>query len=228
MGGTVELFLTDGTKIKPKVVAIYGRGMGFGDILLPRQLMLDHSQSRLDTLVLVRAKPRADHAALGAALTKLAGNTLGVRSADPDAVVAAERQAVTLSNLVNLILLVGLFGYLAINVVNTLVMTTFDRRRELALLRLVGTTAEQVTTLMRIEAIVVVGIAVVIGTALSLPPLIGVRLGLSEGQIATPVVSLPTYLFAVAGTAVLGLASILLPARSALRGKPIETIGIRE
>jgi putative ABC transport system permease protein len=202
--------------------------MGFGDVLLSRQQALEHSPSRLDTLVLVRAEPGTDKAALEAALTTLAGNNLGVRLADKNTVVAQEREAVAVNNLVNIILLVGLYGYIAINVVNTLVMATSERRREFALLRLVGTTQSQVKRSMRTEAFIVVFIAVVLGTLLSMLPLIGVRLGLSEGQTAMPVVSVPTYLLSVAGTAVLGLLSIMIPTRVAMRDKPVETIGIRE
>jgi putative ABC transport system permease protein len=228
VGDKVEVYLADGTRIMPTVVATYGRGMGFGDVLLPRSLMLEHSLSRLDSMMLVRAEPSADKAAVGSSLGALAGKHVGVRLSDRDALIAEERQAVELNNLVNVLLLVGLFGYIAINVVNTLVMATSDRRREFALLRLVGTTAAQVKRTMRIEAFVVVFIAIVLGTGLTLLPLIGVRLGLSEGALATPVVSMPTYLLTIAGTALLGILSIMIPTRAALRGRPVETIGIRE
>jgi putative ABC transport system permease protein len=228
VGGKAEVFLADGTRITPTVVAIYGRGMGFGDVLLPRSVLLEHALVRLDTMVLVRAAPGVDKAALASSLGTLAGEHLGVRLSDREALVAAERQAVELNNLVNVLLLVGLFGYIAVNVVNTLVMATSDRRREFALLRLVGTTAAQVKRTMRIESFVVVFIAIALGTMLTVLPLIGVRLGLSEGATATPVLSMPTYLLTIAGTAVLGVLSIMIPTRSALRGKPVDTIGIRD
>jgi putative ABC transport system permease protein len=228
VGGKVVLFLGDGARIEPTVVAVYGRGMGFGDVLLPRELMLAHAPERLDTSVLVRAAPGTDRDALAGRLDALARDNVGVLLADRDALVLAEKDALSLNNWTNVILLIGLFGYIAINVANTLIMATSERRREFALLRLVGTSEGQVLRMMRTEAFVVVVIAVVISTLLSLPPLIGVSLGLSEGETATPVLSVPAYLLTVAGTALLGLLSIMIPTRVALRAKPVEVIGLRE
>jgi hypothetical protein len=46
--------LGDGTAISPRVVAVYGSGLGFGDITLPNATVADHTRSRADTAILVR------------------------------------------------------------------------------------------------------------------------------------------------------------------------------
>jgi hypothetical protein len=68
-------------------------------------------------------------------------------------------------------------AYIAIAVVNTLVMATAARGREFALLRLIGTGRTQIMRMMRIEALLVVGLATVLGALAAIPPLVGISLG---------------------------------------------------
>ena len=125
-----------------------------------------------------------------------------------------------------LIALVVLLAYLAIAVVNTLVMATAARGREFALLRLVGTGRTQVVRMMRIEALLVVGLATGIGTLAAIPPLVGISLGLTESPI--PAVSAPAYGAIIGDTAALGLLAMGVPTRVALRSHPVDAIGIHE
>jgi len=123
---------------------------------------------------------------------------------------------------VNLIALFVILGYIAIAVVNTLVMATAARSREFALLRLVGTGARQVRRMTRIEACIVVGIALVVGSLAALPPLVGVSIGMTESPLPS-IAPLP-YATIVAVTAVLGLLAIGIPTRVALRSRPVDTL----
>src|SRR5207248_487266 len=47
------LWLGDGTQVRLKVVALYKRGLGFGDVLLPRDLVAAHAATPLDDDLLV-------------------------------------------------------------------------------------------------------------------------------------------------------------------------------
>ncbi|MHA7132775.1 FtsX-like permease family protein [Oerskovia turbata] len=228
LGDTLEMFLADGTRIEPVVVAIYGRGMGYGDALLPRDTVLAHTPEGLDHALLVAADDGTDPATIGAAIEQALAGSPGVALAERSSLVAAEKAALEANTWTSMILLVALFGYAALNVANSLVMSTAERRREIALLRLVGTRDGQVLRMMRVEAALVVGIAVLVATVILLPPLSGVSLGLSEGRVATPALSTGAYLATVAGAAVVGGLSILLPTRAALRARPVEAIGQRE
>lgn len=80
LGQRIHLQLADGTPVHPKVVAIYGNGLGFGDITLPRDLLLAHGLNDLDDIVLVKAEAQT----AGAALADIARDSLGVRVQDRD------------------------------------------------------------------------------------------------------------------------------------------------
>jgi putative ABC transport system permease protein len=228
LGRQVELFLGDGTRLTPAVVAIYHNGMGFGDVTLPRDVLLDHLSTPLDDSVLVRAEPGVDTSVLAATLTKQFAGDLGVVLADRTTMAEAQQAGLDLNRWTNLILLAALFGYVAINVANSLVMSTTARRREFALLRLVGIGRRQVRRMMLFESAVVIGLALVLSGLLCLPPMVGVTVGLSEGASVLPTFSPITTAFTAGGVVVLALLSIMLPTRRALRHRPVDAIGMRE
>jgi len=66
-----------------------------------------------------------------------------------------------------------------------------------------------------VEAVLVVTIAVVVGTLIAIPPLVGIAVGLSGRPL--PTVPTLTYLAIVGSTVILGMASIAVPTRTALR-----------
>ncbi|MDU0288347.1 FtsX-like permease family protein [Saccharothrix longispora] len=220
VGDRVDLVLGDGASARPEVVAIYGHGLGFGDVALPRDVLAAHTPTGFDHSVLVRTDGS------GALAAAVAERFPGVVVQDRAALDAAGQEQRDTQSWISLIALLVVLGYLAISVVNTLVMATAERSREFALLRLVGTRRRQVVRMTRVEALLVVGIAIVVGTAAALPALVGVSIGLT----GSPVPSVPPLLYlAITGTvAVLGLAAIGVPTRMALRARPVDAIGARD
>ncbi|MGW7530978.1 ABC transporter permease [Amycolatopsis sp. NPDC054798] len=219
IGDQIKLNFPDGFAATPSVVAIYRRGMGFGDVTLAHEDVFAHSARQLDQQVLVRAGPGTDLASLSA---KYPGLTVSAKAGLSE----EQRDAATASVLSSALPLVLVFAYIALAVANTLVMTTLARTREFALLRLVGMTRDQVLKVLRIEALTVVLIAVAAGSAVPLVPLATVSLGLT----GSPIPSIPPllYLGIVAATALVGAASVLVPAKFALRARPVDAIGMRE
>ncbi|MBB1156542.1 ABC transporter permease [Amycolatopsis dendrobii] len=219
VGDRIKLNLPDGFAAAPAVVAVYQRGSGFGDVTLAHEDVFAHSSRQLDQQILVRARPGTDLASLSA---KYPGLTVSAKAGLSD----EQRNAATASALSSALPLVLVFAYIALAVANTLVMTTLARTREFALLRLVGMTRDQVLKVLRIEALTVVLIAVAAGSAVPLIPLATVSLGLT----GSPVPSIPPllYLGIVAATALVGAASVLVPAKFALRARPADAIGTRE
>ncbi|GAB3456897.1 ABC transporter permease [Actinophytocola sediminis] len=215
VGSTVDMRLGDGAALRAEVVATYGRGLGFGEVTLPHDLLAEHTTSRLDHSLLVSSDAPLS-----------IGPFPGVSVVDREELAAAGEDQRATESWTNLIALFVILGYLAIAVVNTLVMATAARGREFALLRLVGTKRTQVVRMMRIEALLVVAIAVVVGTVTAVPPLIGVSIGLTE----SPVPSAPPliYLAVIGTTALLGLLAVGIPTRVALRTRPVEAISERE
>jgi putative ABC transport system permease protein len=226
VGSRIDLRLGDGAKTRPAVVAVYGRGLGLGDVTLPHDLLAGHTTNRSDQAVLVRVDATANRAALASALRGLAANHPGLVVLDRDGLAVAGQAQREAQGWPNLIALAVLLAYIAIAVVNTLVMATATRGREFALLRLIGTGRGQIMRMMLIELLLVVGVATVLGTLAATPPLVGISLGLTESPI--PSVSAPVYAAIIGATAVLGLLAMGVPTRFALRAHPVDAIGIHQ
>ena len=120
--------------------------------------------------------------------------------------------------LLALSVLISLFG-----IINTLVLTIFERTRELGMLRAVGMTRRQVRRMIRHESVV----TSLIGGALGI--VIGILLGLlvtialsDEGIVfAVPYTQL---VFFVLATIVVGIVAAILPARRAARLNVLEAL----
>lgn len=224
LGEPVDLVLGDGTEIRPTLVAVYGRGLGFGDITLPHAQLAAHTTTGLNSWVLVGGGAAGDGVSDAVAGVAAAHPGLTVGSGDDlTAAGAAERAA---ESSVSLVALLALMAYLAVSVVNTLVMATAERTREFALLRLVGADRRRVLAMMRVETAVIVVVSVVVGMLVALPPLVGVSIGLTESFL--PSISLTGFLGIVLATALLGFLAVGLPARAAMRLRPADAIGLRD
>jgi putative ABC transport system permease protein len=118
--------------------------------------------------------------------------------------------------LLSLSIVVSLFG-----IVNTLILTVFERTRELGMLRAVGMSRRQVRNMIRYESIV----TALIGAALGIP--IGVGLGALVGHaIEYPAFTIPwgtIVVFVVAAVAA-GLLAAIFPARRAGRLNVLEAL----
>ena len=111
--------------------------------------------------------------------------------------------------LLSLSILVSLFG-----IVNTLVLTVFERTRELGMLRAVGMTRRQLRRMIRHESI----ITALIGAALAIP--LGIVLALMVGKaISYPAFTIPvgTLVVFVIAAIVAGIVAAIFPARRAGR-----------
>ncbi|WP_298331961.1 FtsX-like permease family protein [Haloactinopolyspora sp.] len=220
LGEQVDMVLGDGTQHRPTVVAIYGRGLGFGDITLPHDLLEAHTATGLSDVVLLRTSSgSAEHA-----LSDLAPSFPGLVVADAGQWGAAGQDQRDAASWSSIIALLVLLVYLGVAVVNTLVMATAEREREFALLQLIGASRRQVRRMMRTESLVVIFIAGTIGTIIAIPPLVGMSIGTTESPL--PSVPPGLYLGIIGVTAALGLFSVGLPTRASMRRRPVEAIGV--
>ncbi|WP_411128567.1 FtsX-like permease family protein [Streptomyces sp. x-19] len=222
VGDTADVNLGDGAEKKLKVVAVYGNGLGFGDVTLPHDLLTAHTTDRLDAALLVTAAGAGDRARVGTALTGLAQHTPTLRVQRPDEFAAVQQGQFAQQSWTNLIANSLLLLYVLIAVVNTLVMATTARSREFAMLRLIGTSRRQTRRMMFMESWVVVITAVVAGVFIAVPPTVGSSLAMT-GR-ALPHVDPVVWAGVAAFVALLGWASIALSTRSALRGRPIDAV----
>ena len=178
VGETVDLRLGDGTKISPRVVAIYDRGLGLGQVVLPvacsprtcgRHRLADPGERHRGRRCRGRGGRVRD---LGVAGVSVADRHGYASRVDEDLEVDAWANRV----------MVAVFGGLAaVAAVNTLVMVVLDRRREVALLRLTGTTRRQIRAMFRWEAAIVAITGIGLGAAISWITLIGFARGATGG-----------------------------------------------
>ncbi|WP_318307714.1 ABC transporter permease [Amycolatopsis solani] len=212
LGGTVAMRLGDGTPHTARVVAVYGNGLGYGDLTLPHEAVAGHTTSGLDDEILVAGK-------VTVAFPE-------VHVTDRRTFMTARDDAAGAQSAVTLVLNLVLIAFIAIAVVNILVLATAARVREFALLRLVGAKPRQVRAMTRAEAAVVVVAAIVLGSLAALPPLIGVSLSLTG--TALPTVPPLIYAGILAAAAVVGWGAIAIPARFALRPAAVTAMRVGE
>lgn len=220
VGDTVEVTMGDGAVRPARVVAVYERRLGFGDVTLPREVLAAHVDNPLAAGVLIAGT--ADRAELAAAVAAFPQ----VRVVDRDGADALRRQAQRESGQVEQVAMGLVITFTGIAVVNTLVMATAARRREFALLRLAGATRRQIRRMLRWETACVVGIAVALGGAVAWATLTAYSLGMTgTGTVHAPLAGCLAIAAAGAG---LAYAATAVPARLVLRRNPAEALGGRE
>jgi putative ABC transport system permease protein len=225
VGDPVSLWLGDGERTTLRIAATYASNLGFGEFVLPRDVVAAHVSMPMDARILVKYADAADPAALDAELASLAGHTPGLSMVDRSAMQAADAEQARRESWVNFLMIGVLLAFIAVSAANSLVMATGERSRELALLGLVGATPRQVTRMIRVEALAVIGFAVFLGLAIAAATLVPFSLAIT----GTALPYLPWQVIAgvLVGAIVLGLGASELPARHALRRDPVQVIGAR-
>ncbi|WP_082317552.1 ABC transporter permease [Streptomyces sp. NRRL WC-3549] len=225
-GETVDLRLGDGTVIEPRVVAIYERGLGFGDVTLPNDLVVAHTTSQVNSAVLIRAEDGTDPKTLDGALRSAVERYPTVGVGDREAFQNAPGSGSSGDWALNLLFQTLLLGYIAIAVVNTLVMATAARVREFAVLQLIGADREQVRAMMNGEARIVIFSALLFGLLAAIPPLVGISNSLAKSPV--PSISPFGLIAIVTLTVALSWGSIAMATKYAMRPVPVDAIGGRE
>ncbi|MGW2591319.1 FtsX-like permease family protein [Streptomyces sp. NPDC001515] len=218
-GSDLALHLGDGTPATLTVAAVYRRGLGFGDLTLPHDLLAAHMDNPLAATVLVAGNAgRAD-------LTAALKNFPGVAVVTPEAAdrLQADRQQENAE--INLLAMGLVLAFTAIAVVNTLAMSVSERFREFALLRLAGATRRQVLRMLRTEALSVLALATVLGSAIALAVLTAFSVGMTGA--AAPSVVPVVYATVVGAAALLALIATALPGRMALKGLAVDAVASR-
>ena len=134
-----------------------------------------------------------------------------------------DNQVSFLNNILNILyvllalsVVVSLFG-----IVNTLVLTVFERTRELGMLRAIGMTRRQVRRMIRYESVITALIGAVLGIALGI-----VLAGLLVWRVDFIDFSVPVgqlVVFAIAAI-IVGILAAIFPARRAARLNPLQAL----
>lgn len=223
LGGDAKFWLGDGTPVTLRVVAVYERNLGFGDITVSTETLGGHTPTGLDDHVLVRSAPNAD---VGPALAKLAegypaGGVIGA-----DRLTGELAKDLAISAWLNKLLVAVLIGYSVLAAANTLTMAALARTREVALLRLVGVTRRQVKRMVNAEQAALLGVALAIGGAIAAVTLSSIVNAVAGQRV--PYVPVLGWVAIIGGTVTLALVATVLPIGRLLRTPPVEGMGIRE
>jgi putative ABC transport system permease protein len=111
--------------------------------------------------------------------------------------------------LLSLSIIVSLFG-----IVNTLLLTVFERTRELGMLRAIGMTRHQVRSMIRQESIITALIGAALGIPVGLVLAVMVGQAIEYGAFTVPVGTLIVFVIAAV---ICGLLAAIFPARRAAR-----------
>jgi len=222
VGDRIDLRLGDGARIAPRIAATYRRSLGFGDVLMPHAQALAHVNHPLDDLVFVASRS-GDEQVVRQQLERLDPSLQVLeRSRYVGSVqVAAEKDALTVYVLLGLIV-----AFCALALVNAITMSTAERSRELALLRLVGAERRQLRSMIRIETAIMVVFGITIGTLIAVPGLALFSRDVSGDLL--PDVSLRLYAGLVGLYAVLAFIATAVPVRLAGRVDPVQALAARE
>ena len=221
LGDEVQMWLGDGVRKTTRLVATYESSLGFGEFVLSRDAVAAHVSVPMDELLLISYSAEAHRSALDSKIRALAGDIPGL-SVLGGGTMWANDDAQS-DDGANYLLIAVLLVFLALAAANSLFMAIGERSKELALLRFLGATRPQVIRMIRLEAIVVIGFAMLLGVLIAALALVPFSLAVA----ATPIPYLPWQM--VVG--VLGSATVLsfvaseLPARAITRLDPTKVVG---
>ena len=216
IGDSVTVTFPETGSTTLRVVATFSRGSLINaSYVLALPDFAANVTSQLDAAILLTHAPGVDpvqgRADIEAVLTDYPNVTVN----SPDDITAKAQNSVNqLLGIVTALLLLAVV-VAVLGIVNTLVLSVMERRRELGLMRAVGATRRQVRTVVRRESVLMALLGAVTGLALG--TMSGVALSralVDEGitTIAVPTVTLVLYL---AVAAAVGVMAAIGPARRA-------------
>ncbi|MET8384480.1 ABC transporter permease [Streptosporangium canum] len=217
VGEQLRTRLPDGTSATLRLAATFKPTFNVPEVLLSYAAVSGHAQPARAYL---SAPP--GHVPADTIVTPIENWT------DPRTATSGHQQTLTLVAILGPALL-----YALIAIVNTMIMSTGDRLRDFATLQLTGGTRRQVLRMVGAETVVVVATAAVLGLIVTAATQAGtlwlINNSILDGQAPIPF-SLPWSTMGVSVVVCLFLAllSSLLPARLALRRRPLELAGVRE
>ena len=201
VGDTVDVRLGGDDATAARIVAVYERGLGFGDYLMRADAPgLGPGTGAFDA-VFVDMTPSSS----AGTRRVLAGMGLTVTDGAGYARVAAQEAGG--QQQLSLVLLLALLGFVAAAAAHTLAMSTASRRDEFALLKRIGATRAQLMGMVAIETVFIIVTALTIGLVAVLPALVGVGQGLLG--VPLPVFDLPVTAALVVGAVAIAILTVI-------------------
>ncbi|CAL9500524.1 FtsX-like permease family protein [Streptomyces sp. Tu 3180] len=225
VGERVRVWLGDGTPRTLRIAAVTATGTGDNGVYVTPANAPGAAVDRVDVALTAGADSGAVAAGLREAVRSSGGEVF-----TRDEWIAAASPGTDRRTRAGFLLVLGIaLLYTGISLVNTMVMATSDRVRDLAVLRLAGATRWQVLRLVAAEALLVVAVGGLLGLLVAGLHLGGMRAALGllsvPGAVALPWTALGVV---VAACALLAVVSAVVPAALALRRRAVDSAGVRE
>ena len=223
IGSPIQVIVPSGNRVNLKVEGIFdppAGGSPFGAVTFSSEVFdreYDSPRNLYSFVLMDGGETEANTQALENALADFPNAKAQTKEEFVDNQISGLNQILNiLYVLLALSVIVSLFG-----IVNTLVLTVFERTRELGMLRAIGMTRRQVRRMIRHESVITALIGGVLGIVL------GVVLGaLLIARVDFIEFSLPTtqiIIFAIL-TVVVGIIAAIFPARRAARLDPLQAL----
>jgi putative ABC transport system permease protein len=196
-----------------RVGAIYESNPLVGSFVTGERFFLAHFNNPLPSGVLLRTAPgtRDFESRLNRRLAAYPNLNIQSRAQFQSQAKASINQLLGLVYvLLALAVLVALIG-----IVNTLMLTVFERTREIGLLRAVGMTRRQVRSMIRSESVIIAVLGAVVGILLGTGIGVALAAALRNNGVTNPAVPIPSLVAFLVVSAILGRVAAGWPARRA-------------
>ncbi|HWS49573.1 MAG TPA: ABC transporter permease [Microbacterium sp.] len=221
VGDEVAFRFGDGAGETLRLVATYPDRVGYERLLLPAELLARHTTARESSTVIVTAADGVSDTALRDALREqFAQESVSVHDGRSIAAVAASGLGV--QTIINTLMVAITVAYAAIAVINTLAVTILARRRELALLRLSGSTRRQVSRVLGAETAVLAATGTVLGLVVALAAVAPTALAVGGSMVTGGALAVVAATLAVVGLLVLPVTRII--GRRATADRPVDDV----
>jgi putative ABC transport system permease protein len=213
VGSVVNVRFAQTGSAAMRIGGIYKTNPLIGKYVTGERFFLSHFDNPLPSAVLVKTKPdvRLFEASLNHRLAAYPNLTIQTRAQ------FESQQKANINQLLGLVyVLLALAVVIAlIGIVNTLMLSVFERTREIGLLRAVGMRRGQVKAMIRSEAVIIALLGAVIGVVMGTAVGLALASALRNNGVTVVAVPLPSLIAFVVVSAILGLIAATWPARRA-------------
>lgn len=217
VGSNIPITLLDGDVVNAKVEGIFDGEGTFGNYVVNRELFTDTSTPLFNNYVYIVKSPTASDDELKSAVATITTDIgIGALESREEFIDAQAAQVNQILGLIYGLLTLSIF-IAVVGIVITLLLSVFERTREIGLLRAVGMTRSQVRTTVRWESVITSLYGAVVGVMLGIvmgAVLIGVLADGGLGAFRLPVTGTVVILVL---SFIIGVFASIYPARKATK-----------
>jgi putative ABC transport system permease protein len=224
VGSPFQLSLADGTPRDLTVQGVYSKDDLAGSITVDQRLFDGTNVDLYDFAVFITKAQGTSEADAEAAIAQVAeGFPNGDLQSRSDYI---DEQAGQIQQIVNIIYLLLALSVIiaAVGIVITLVLSVFERRRELGLVRAVGMTRSQVRSSVRWESVITAALGTVQGIVVGLLLGYAIVVALRSEGLNTFTVPWPAIIVVLIIAFLIGVVAAIYPARKATRVDILDAI----